>query len=125
MLIRHGSPQLVELAEAKLAGDEVSVDAVRAATQPMFDAPEGDRIDTVVLACTHFPLLSEELRTAFPNIKYVDGGPGIARRIAHLTREQPWPTTPTEGIAVFTSPGTHRPLESSLARFGLGQILLL
>ena len=42
-------------------GEEVSVDAVRAAAQPMFDAPDGDRIDTVVLACTHFPLLEDEL----------------------------------------------------------------
>ena len=56
-IIRHGSPELVELAEAKLAGEDVSVEAVRAAAQPMFDAPGGDRIDTIVLACTHFPLL--------------------------------------------------------------------
>src|SRR5919199_6021436 len=32
-LIRHGSPELVELAEAKLAGEEIGVDAVRAAAQ--------------------------------------------------------------------------------------------
>jgi len=124
-LIRHGSPELVELAEAKLAGQEVDVDAVRAAAQPMFDAAAGDRIDTVVLACTHFPLLDNELRQAFPNVTYVDGGRGIARRVAYLTREQPWPAAPSAGTAVFTSAGTHRPLEASLARFGLGQILVL
>src|SRR5947207_3784120 len=44
-IIRHGSPELVELAEAKLGGEEVSVEAVRSAIQPMFDAPEGERID--------------------------------------------------------------------------------
>src|SRR3954462_2732215 len=38
-LVRHGSPELVELAEAKLAGEEVTVEQVRAAAQPMFDAP--------------------------------------------------------------------------------------
>jgi len=124
-IIRHGSPELVELAETKLAGEDVSVEEVQAAAQPMFDAPEGNRIDTVVLACTHFPLLGEELRQAFPNVTYIDGGPGIARRIAYLTREQPWPTVPSEGVAVFTSTGTHRPLEASLARFGLGQILVM
>src|SRR4051794_34047414 len=48
-IIRHGSPELVELAEAKLGGEAISVDAVRAATQPMFEAPGGKRIDTVVL----------------------------------------------------------------------------
>src|SRR5690242_10884616 len=76
-IIRHGSPELVELAEAKLAGEEVEVEAVRPAVQPMFDAPEGSRIDTVVLACTHFPLLQHELRASFPDVTYVDGGPGI------------------------------------------------
>src|SRR3954453_1941967 len=70
-LIRHGSPELVELAEAKLAGDNVSVDAVKAAVQPMFEAPNGNKIDTVVLACTHFPLLADELRAAFPQVTYV------------------------------------------------------
>src|SRR3954468_7803618 len=60
-IIRHGSPELVELAEAKLGGEEIGTDAVRAAAQPLFDAPGGDRIDTVVLACTHFPLLEPEL----------------------------------------------------------------
>src|SRR5579884_1896551 len=79
-LIRHGSPELVELAEAKLGGEDISLDEIRAAAQPMFDAPQGNRIDTVVLACTHFPLLNQELRSAFPHIAYVDGGPGIARR---------------------------------------------
>jgi glutamate racemase len=120
-LIRHGSPELVELAEAKLAGDAVRIDAVRAAAQPMFDAPGGDRIDTVVLACTHFPLLAEELGAAFPNVAYVDGGPGIARRVAYLTREQRWPDQPSEGIMVFTST-VRLPSPVSLETFGLGEI---
>src|SRR5438270_12261404 len=59
-LIRHGSPELVELAEAKLAGETITIDAIRAAAQPLFDRRNGDRIDTVVLACTHFPLLENE-----------------------------------------------------------------
>jgi glutamate racemase len=123
-IIRHGSPELVELAEAKLAGEAVSVEAVCAAAQPMFDAPDGDRLDTVVLACTHFPLLQDELRAAFPSVAYVHGGPGIARRIAWLTREQPWPAEPRPGIAVFTAP-PRDPLLGMLAQFGIGEIRLL
>lgn len=122
-LVRHGSPELVELAEAKLGGEEVGADAVRRAIQPMFDAPAGDRIDTIVLACTHFPLLAEELRAAAPDVAYVDGGAGIARRIAHLTEGQPWPTKPS-GLAVFTS-NARRPLESVLARYGLNKVVIL
>jgi len=123
-LIRHGSPELVELAEAKLAGEEVAIEAVRAAAQPMFDAPEGERIDTVVLACTHFPLLADELTAAFPDVTYVDGGAGIARRIAYLTRGQAWPASPSPGLMLFTS-SARTPSLNALANFGIGDIKIL
>jgi glutamate racemase len=123
-IIRHGSPELVDLAEAKLAGDAVLTGAVRAATQPMFDAPGGDRIDVGVLACTHFPLLRQELNQAFPGVEWIDGGPGIARRIAWLTREQAWPTEPSEGVMVFTAE-PRSPLLSTLARYRIGEVRTL
>jgi len=123
-IIRHGSPELVELAEAKLGGESIGLDAVRAAAQPMFDAPSGQRIDTVVLACTHFPLLEDELRAAFPGVAYVDGGPGIARRIAYLTRGQAWPSAPAPGLMLFTSAARH-PALAALASFGIGEIKTL
>jgi len=123
-IIRHGSPELVDLAEAKLAGEEIGVEAVRAAAQPMFDAQGGDRIDTVVLACTHFPLLEDELRAAFPQVTYLDGGPGIARRIAYLTRDQAWPSAPSQGLMLFTGPSRHPSLEM-LAHFGVAEIKTL
>jgi len=124
-IVRHGSPELVEIAEAKLAGEEVDGDAVKTAAQPLFDALGGKRIDTVVLACTHFKLLGEELRAAFPAVSYVDGGPGIARRIAYLTQDQSWPSAPSDGRLVFTGVPARRPPDDALARFGLGQILTL
>ena len=52
----------------------------------MIEQPGGNEMDTMVLACTHFPLLAEELAAAFPDIAWVDGAAGIARRIAWLTR---------------------------------------
>lgn len=118
-IVRYGSPELVELAEAKLAGEEVGVDAVRGAVQPMFDAD--GKIDTVVLACTHFPLLEEELRAAFPDVAYVHGGDGIARRVAYLTRDQAWPTAPTPGLMLFTGPTRH-PSLAMLDAYGIGEI---
>lgn len=124
-VIRHGSPELVELAEANLAGEEIGVEAVRAAAQPLFDAGRGAEIDVVVLACTHFPLLDQELRAAFPGVALVDGGPGIARRIAYLTRDQPWPEAPSGGIALFTGDPPRGPLLSALARFGLDDVRTL
>ena len=124
-VIRHGAPELVELAEGKLAGEAVSVQAVRAAAQPMFDAERGAEIDVVVLACTHFPLIERELRAAFPGVALVDGGPGIARRIAYLTRDQAWPEAPSPGIALFSGAAPGGPLRHSLARYGLEDVRTL
>ena len=121
-VVRHGSAELVELAEAKLAGQPIDADAVRASIQPMIEGAEG--MDVMVLACTHFPLLAEEIAAAFPGIAQVDGGAGIARRIAFLTADQPWPDTPSPGIAVFTAtpPASLMP---ALERFGLTRIEML
>jgi glutamate racemase len=121
-IVRHGSPELVALAEAKLAGDQVTTGQVHDAAQPLFDAAGAAKMDTVVLACTPFPLLADELTAAFPAIGWVDGGAGIARRIAWLTRDQPWPQEPSEGIAIFTGDAPRTALLSSLAAFGLGEV---
>jgi glutamate racemase len=118
-IVRHGSPELVELAEAKLAGQEIAADAVRSAIAPMVEAAPG--MDVMVLACTHFPLLADEIAQAYPGIRQVDGATGIARRIAYLTRRQPCPEAPPAGIAVFTAPPPET-LVASLARLGLTDV---
>jgi len=120
-VIRHGSRELVELAEAKLAGDRIDPAAITAALGPMRDEGGSEAIDAIVLACTHFPLLADEIATAWPGLTLVDGGPGIARRIAYLTTGQPWPDQPPPGIAVFTAPPSPA-LTQALARFGLDRI---
>ena len=124
VVIRHGSPELVALAETKLAGEPVTLEAVEAAVGPLFGKPFGSQIDVIVLACTHFPLLADEIAVAFPGVALVDGGPGIARRIAYLTRGQPWPETAPPGIAIFTAvpPET---LRTSYGTYGLSQVLTL
>ena len=117
-VIRHGSAKLVELAEAKIACEPVSIEAVRQAIAPMIEQPRGDEMDVMVLACTHFPLLAGEIAKAFPGIRQIDGGPGIARRIAYLTKGQPWPDTPPPGSAIFTK-APPASLGNALARFGI------
>ena len=107
IVLRHGSAELVELAEAKLRGRPTAPERYRAVLAGLFDQPGGEHIDTVVNACTHFPLVEAELLAAVPKtgrgpVRFVDGGAGIARRVAHLTAGQDWPLEPREGIAVFT-----------------------
>ena len=124
-VIRHGSPELVALAEAKLAGKPVAGDQLRAAIAPMFAKPFGMEIDVIVLACTHFPLLADEIAVAFPGVALVDGGAGIARRIAQLTQRQPWPPEAAPpGIAIFTAAPSET-LRASYAAYSLTKVLTL
>ncbi|WP_034943261.1 glutamate racemase [Erwinia oleae] len=78
-----GSAELVELAEAKLHGETVPLESVRRILQPWLRMKEPP--DTVVLGCTHFPLLNEELLQVLPEgTRLVDSGAAIARRTAWL-----------------------------------------
>ncbi len=121
-IVRHGSAELVALAEAKLGGGTVDAEAVAKAVRPLTEA-EG--LDTIVLACTHFPLLVDELAAALPGVALVDGGAGIARRIAFLTKGQPWPAQAPAGIAVLTGGPPSAALAQALAGFGLTDIQVL
>ncbi len=127
LVLRHGSARLVELAEAKLRGEQTPAGDFREALAGLFDQPGGDRIDTIVLACTHFPLVEEELEAASPQpIRFVDGAEGIARRVAVLTEGQQWPDARPPGIAVFTAPfASSSKLATALAEYGLKRIEVL
>ncbi|MEQ4514026.1 MAG: glutamate racemase [Pantoea agglomerans] len=82
-----GSAELVELAEAKLHGAEVALDEVRRIVQPWLRMAEPP--DTVVLGCTHFPLLREELQQVLPEgTRLIDSGAAIARRTAWLLEHE-------------------------------------
>lgn len=123
-VLRHGSAALVELAEAKLRGRPLDPDVACTALAGLTDQPGGDRMDMVVLACTHFPLVEAELAAAAPRpLTFLHGGDGIARRIAFLNGDMPWPETPVDGTAIFTrlSPDVAE-LADALAARGLTQI---
>jgi glutamate racemase len=124
IVIRHGSAELVELAEAKLRGEATDPAAYRRIMAGLLERPGGELIDTVVLACTHFPLVQEELAAASPRpLAFVDGATGIARRTQWLTRDLSWPDAPPEGVAVVTGPlAEAEPYRAGFARFGLTRI---
>ena len=82
-----GSAELVEMAEAKLHGEPVSLDELRRILRPWLRMPEPP--DTVVLGCTHFPLLQEELLAVLPEgTRLIDSGAAIARRTAWLLEHE-------------------------------------
>lgn len=82
-----GSAELVELAEAKLHGEPVSLEKLRKVLRPWLRMKEPP--DTVVLGCTHFPLLQKELLQVLPEgTRLIDSGAAIARRTAWLLEHE-------------------------------------
>ncbi len=83
-----GSADLASLAEAALSGSDVGDDAIFAEIAPCFvggGKADPARTDTVVLACTHFPLLMDRLVRLAPwPVDWIDPAPAIARRVVDL-----------------------------------------
>ncbi len=119
-LLRHAAPELVEAAEAILRGQSIDPAVFARAAWGLRSQPGGENIDTVVLACTHFPLLRAQLAEAFgPGVAFVDGAAGIARRIAWLTRDQRFRRDQPD-FALFTGKADPFPaLAPTFAVFGI------
>jgi glutamate racemase len=122
-LLRHAAPGLVEAAEAKLRGGTVDRAAIENAVQGLRGIEDGDRIDTIVLACTHFPLLADELAASFGHdVQFVDGAAGIARRIEHLTQDKDF-AGETANRAITTGDLSQlEALAPSLAKLGIERL---
>jgi len=104
VVLRHGAPGLVAAAEAHLRGEPIDPAVCAAAIAGLTGQPHGDRLDTIVLACTHFPLLEAQLQAAAgPAMRFVHGADGIARRIAFLTQGQDWAPAPGQFVATGTA----------------------
>jgi len=80
-----GSTRLVHLAEDQLRGISISMCALNDEIQQLIELDRTGRMDTIVLGCTHYPLL-KQLLTSEPRyapIRWVDSGEAIARRVAY------------------------------------------
>jgi glutamate racemase len=73
-------PDLAPIIQGGFPFDQHVVDTVRAYCDPLREA----QVDTVILGCTHYPLVAPMLqRTLGRNVKLVSSGPAIARRVEH------------------------------------------
>jgi glutamate racemase len=115
-----------QAAEARLRGEPVDPAVFARAATGLRSQPGGEAIDTVVLACTHFPLVEAELAAAFgSDVRFVHGAEGIARRIAHLTESQPFARSQGD-LALFTRSGEDvATLVPLLSQYGLKRIEIL
>jgi glutamate racemase len=121
-----GSTRLAGYAEAELAGDPVSDEALRAELAPCFVEDAAGRTDVVALACTHYPLLLTRLKALAPwPVTWVDPAPAIARRVVQLIGGPVvgHEAGEDEAVAVFTDGGgMNAKLRRALMEFGLPQI---
>ncbi|MBL1379014.1 glutamate racemase [Zobellella iuensis] len=76
-----GTTELVKMAEDKLSGQAIDHQLLERVLAPWLGSQQPD---TVVLGCTHFPLLADELGCWLPHTKLVDSGAAIARRVGSL-----------------------------------------
>jgi glutamate racemase len=118
-----GSRHLARLAEDQMRGLPVDEAEVAREIAPCFVENQGRRTDLVVLACTHYPLLLDQLARLAPwPVRYVDPAPAIARRVDALLGpiDRTSPYGFASGPAIFTSgasPGGA--LQTALLKFGL------
>lgn len=82
---RVGHPDLVRWIEAWVAGVPLPESRLRSALEPFRLAD----VDTVVLGCTHYPLILDTLKALLPTVRHwIDSGEAIARQTAHLLAQR-------------------------------------
>lgn len=75
-----GSTRLVEMAEEKLRGEAPDLEELTFILQEWVGL-----VDSIVLGCTHFPLLKEEIQIVMGReVRMVDSGSAIAKRVESL-----------------------------------------
>ena len=112
----HGAPRLADLAERAFRGEDVADGEVIAEIAPLFVPVGADRIDTVALGCTHYPLLQARIETAFPGRRFLDPAAAVARRISKVVSPGgAWRGAVPPDTVLFTAEPEHRiALEAAL-----------
>ena len=114
-----GSGDLASLAEAALSGYEVGDAAISAELAPCFVEHDSARTDTVVLACTHYPLLMDRLVALAPwPVDWIDPAPAIARRVADLLGPPGHEADDAGAEMIFTSKRPHTLSRAVMPFFG-------
>lgn len=116
-----GSMRLVELAERKLSGESVCLKELAKEVEPLFRGRV--QPDTVVLGCTHFPLLRRELKRVCPTVNFVDSGASIAARVKTLLG--PHESCTQGGVVYLTEQSNSVNLTENLKRRRLENLVII
>ncbi len=117
-----GSPELAALAERALSGEAVDDRDIGGEIAACFVGDANDaaaRTDTIVLACTHYPLLLDRLRKLAPwPVDWIDPAPAIARRVSDLLGPPGREADQAGAEMIFTSNKSHTLSRALMPYFG-------
>lgn len=95
---------LVTLSETKLAGENPSFANFAELIDNHLTKEQRLSVDTVILGCTHFPHLIDDLRKIFPTAEnWIDPANKLASQVASLTKKKAASINPPFKITTFTS----------------------
>jgi glutamate racemase len=114
-LIAVPCPDLAPLIQDGAGFDERLVEAVRSSCAPLREA----RVDTVILGCTHYPLVRPMLqRTLGRGVEIVTSGAALARQVEHaLSSRDLANPRPHEGAYRFLCTGDAEAFRAQGTRF--------
>src|ERR1700716_133735 len=117
-----GSARLASIAEHALRAEPVDEAEIAAEIAPCFVDDGARQTDTVVLACTHYPLLLDRLTRLAPwPVDWIDPAPAIARRVLDLLRPPGSEIDHAGAEMIFTSRRPHT-LSGALMPFFGGRV---
>jgi len=101
-LINQVCPGLVEQVEAGRLDTPDTEAMLRQYLAPMLAAS----VDTIVLACTHYPFLAPAIqRIAGPSVRVIDPSPAIARQVWRVMGQRRLLSSSSEASQVFYTTG--------------------
>lgn len=117
-VIKVGSTRMVDIAEQKLSGTHPSPDELRRIISPLTNA----NCKSIVLGCTHFPLLKSELQTIAPDINWIDSGTAIAKRVKVIIANNNLNTKP-QASTFYSSSNLNASLIDYITKIGFKNVI--
>ena len=111
------------LAEAKLAGEKVDLAKLEKQLKPI----QMTGLDTLVLGCTHFPIVAKEIQQVLgQGVALLDSGKAVAQRVCFLLEElknDEVVNQESNWLAVYTTKTINEGLTTRLAEKGFTTIV--
>lgn len=124
-LINVGSNELVAMAETLYRGGDISSRRLLEICNPIFQ-----QADVMILGCTHFPLLANELNKIKPDgLTVIDSGKAIAQRVQELLNIEDSDKKTPDGFlnhrALYTKSVSDTSLTAALFSEGFNEICVI